>query len=194
MKSIKICGGIVEIPQNDRTLQQIFKVSLSFVIKQYYWNAVTILLKRIITKILRVQKLNQTLWIRVNDLLTSQSFYILKYRLQFVLFSSTAVLYSISISSNSFPFDAFTASSYIISPYLNGSRGRKGAAQPASAWCPAHNHQQWLQIDLGSVKAVGAVGTEGWIGPDEKQKFVTQYGVSHGNDGSSWTLLSQVHS
>ena len=93
-------------------------------------------------------------------------------------------------NSGLFPLSVFTASSYINSTYLDAPKARKGSG--AHAWCPALRFSSWLQIDLGSSRTVGRVGTEGWTSDDMKEKFVIQYEISYSNDGTSWTKLPQV--
>ena len=66
------------------------------------------------------------------------------------------------------------------------TRGRLGGAR---GWAPSSLDQnQWLQIDLGSMKWVNKVGTQGDGG---FHNWVTSYKLSYSRDGISWTDYSQ---
>ena len=81
--------------------------------------------------------------------------------------------------SNKIPDDKMTTSSVYLSynPYegrLNGSSG----------WCPStrSNLEDYLQIDMGSLRSVCAVATQG----KSSGSYVTSYKLSFSTDGETW--------
>ena len=61
------------------------------------------------------------------------------------------------------------------------------------AWCSADNVVvSYLQIDLGTLRQVTGITTEGMLTDDpSKSALVTEYMVQYSNDGHNWTNFTE---
>ena len=90
---------------------------------------------------------------------------------------------------NTIPDSRMTASTYLgsgYSPYhgrLNENRGYGG-------WCPrtTSDRTDYLQIDMGTVRVVCAVATQGYRGGSN---WVTSYKVHLSPDGITWNVYKE---
>lgn len=97
---------------------------------------------------------------------------------------------------NTLPDSAFNASSSLFTRpwdfgpyngrlYLQDDRIRKRIG----GWCARHkNHNQWLQVDLGKIKSVTAVATQG---RDKYYEHVKSYELAFSKDGVRWNRYKE---
>ena len=71
------------------------------------------------------------------------------------------------------------------------SRARLYLKEWPQGWSAQKNDPSpWLQIDLGLVRTVTAVATQGY-GNDKEQEWVKTYTVMTSSDGERWTLYRE---
>ncbi|XP_060899803.1 contactin-associated protein-like 2 [Labrus mixtus] len=99
------------------------------------------------------------------------------------------------------PFSSFTASSAFARGHEAG-HAKLSRKQGAGGWSPLEtDHQQWLQVDLGSRKQVVAIATQGrYSSPDWTSKYRLFYSDTQKNwrpylqDGNIWMFEGNVNS
>uniref|UniRef100_UPI0037E7851E contactin-associated protein-like 2 n=1 Tax=Semicossyphus pulcher TaxID=241346 RepID=UPI0037E7851E len=99
------------------------------------------------------------------------------------------------------PFSTFTSSSVFARGYEAG-HAKLSRKQGAGGWSPLEtDHQQWLQVDLGSRKQVVAIATQGrYSSSDWTSKYRLLYSDTQKNwrpylqDGNIWTFEGNVNS
>ena len=90
------------------------------------------------------------------------------------------------MESGAIPDEDMEASSTRLSGVTGPSQGRLN--NPFSAWSPKSNEfLPYLDIDLGSVKYITAVSTQGH--PLAKE-YVRQYRLKYSNDGERYFLVT----
>lgn len=94
------------------------------------------------------------------------------------------------------PDDSFTASSFYSSLLLNWRPGLARLHQEgrANAWRPKNNNpHEWLQVDLGKVRRITGVVTQG-ASSMLTQMMVTEFSVTVSHDGHSWSSVLEESS
>ncbi|XP_033118606.1 lactadherin-like, partial [Anneissia japonica] len=95
---------------------------------------------------------------------------------------------ALGIEDGTIPSDQLTASSEYSSQNLGAHRGRLNTVRDGDAygaWAAATNDpDQWIQADLGSVKRVVGVITQG---RSDGNQWVKTYKVTYSTDGSIFT-------
>ncbi|EDO26831.1 predicted protein, partial [Nematostella vectensis] len=79
---------------------------------------------------------------------------------------------------------------------LDTSRSRLNTQQTTlqqtkfgGAWCTPNNHEgHWLQIDLGSMKTITKVATQGRYNKDQ---YVKNFTISYSRDLARWSAYSE---
>lgn len=72
----------------------------------------------------------------------------------------------------------------------SGSYHAKGRLDSSNAWCAGHNRPgEWWQMDLGGVKEVVGVVTQGRKGHGHSPQWVKSFKVQVSNDGGTWTYV-----
>lgn len=92
----------------------------------------------------------------------------------------------LGISTFQIPDSSFSASSAHGNNwgYYGPQTGRLHSNINWGAWIPQHNRAgEWVQVDLGSPRVVGAIATQGRAGGGY---WTTQYSISYSDDGANW--------
>ncbi|XP_078667407.1 lactadherin-like [Branchiostoma floridae x Branchiostoma belcheri] len=93
----------------------------------------------------------------------------------------------LGMESGAIPDDSITASSVLtyVQPYFGRLKGTAGVGGWASA---GQDRAQWLQVDLGVIKRVTGIVTQGAFHPVHDQySWVTSYKLQYSGDGTFWT-------
>ena len=63
----------------------------------------------------------------------------------------------------------------------------------ARGWAVGNNdHDKWIQADLQSTRMVLAIVTQGVSYEDDESEWVTEYSLSHSNDGITWIDIDGI--
>ncbi|XP_019636532.1 PREDICTED: uncharacterized protein LOC109479099, partial [Branchiostoma belcheri] len=96
----------------------------------------------------------------------------------------------LGMESGAIPDDSITASSVLtyVQPYFGRLKGTAGVGGWASA---GQDRTQWLQVDLGVIKRVTGIVTQGAFQPVHDQySWVTSYKLQYSGDGTFWTTYA----
>ncbi|XP_076827511.1 neuropilin-1a isoform X1 [Brachyhypopomus gauderio] len=97
---------------------------------------------------------------------------------------------SLGIESGEIPSDQITASSQY-NPNWSPERSRLNNFE--NGWTPAEDsNKEWIQVDLGFLRFVSAIGTQGAISQETNRKyFVKTYKVDVSSNGEDWITLKE---
>uniref|UniRef100_A0A5F9C5Y0 Neuropilin 1 n=1 Tax=Oryctolagus cuniculus TaxID=9986 RepID=A0A5F9C5Y0_RABIT len=99
---------------------------------------------------------------------------------------------ALGMESGEIHSDQITASSQYST---NWSAERSRLNYPENGWTPGEDsYREWIQVDLGLLRFVTAVGTQGAISKETKKRyFVKTYRVDVSSNGEDWITLKEAN-
>lgn len=97
---------------------------------------------------------------------------------------------AVGMESGEIHSDQITASSQYST---NWSAERSRLNYPENGWTPGEDsYREWIQVDLGLLRFVTAVGTQGAISKETKKKYyVKTYKVDVSSNGEDWITIKE---
>nr|4DEQ_A Chain A, Neuropilin-1, Vascular endothelial growth factor A [Homo sapiens]4DEQ_B Chain B, Neuropilin-1, Vascular endothelial growth factor A [Homo sapiens] len=97
---------------------------------------------------------------------------------------------ALGMESGEIHSDQITASSQYST---NWSAERSRLNYPENGWTPGEDsYREWIQVDLGLLRFVTAVGTQGAISKETKKKYyVKTYKIDVSSNGEDWITIKE---